>query len=138
MTNDFDSIKDCSVIMVIGSNTTEAHPVVGSFIREKVRDEDDKATLIVCDPRRIELAKDADMYLQQKIGTDVALVNGMINVIIKEGLHNKEFIENHVENFDELKKSVEKYTPEKASERLFPEEAGTRRAARPSPRGLKS
>ena len=113
MTNDFDSIKDSDVIMVIGSNTTEAHPVVGSFIRERIRGEIDKAALIVCDPRRIELANDADIYLQQKIGTDVALINCMINVILREELHNEEFIEKHTENFEELKKSVEEYTPKR-------------------------
>jgi formate dehydrogenase alpha subunit len=113
MTNDFDSINDSDVILVIGSNTTEAHPVIGSFIRERVRSGDDKAALIVCDPRKIELADDATIYLQQKIGTDVALINCMMNIIIKEELHNEEFIEKHTENFDELRKSVEKYTPQK-------------------------
>ena len=116
MTCDFNSISNSDVIMVMGSNTIEAHPVVATCIRERIRNESDKATLIVCNPRKIELANDADIYLQQKIGTDVALINCMINVIIREELHNEEFIEKHTEYFEELKKSVENYTPQKTEQ----------------------
>jgi len=113
MTNDFKSIKQADVMLVIGSNTTEAHPVLGAMIKERKRA---GAKLIVCDPRKIELAKYADVYLRQKSGTDVALVNGMMHVILRENLHNEAFIAERVENFDALKATVAAYTPEKTSE----------------------
>ena len=116
MMNDFDSIKDADVILVIDSNTTEINSDVESFIRERISDSPDNASLILCGPRRIELASNAAIYMQQKTGTDAALINCMINVIIKEELHNEEFIENHTENFDELIKSVYKYTPQAAEQ----------------------
>src|SRR5690606_33978757 len=70
----------------------------------------------VCDPRKIELAKYADVYLRQKSGTDVALVNGMMHVILRDNLHNEAFIAERVENFDAMKAMVASYTPEKTSE----------------------
>ncbi len=111
MTNDFESIKSADTILVIGSNTTEAHPVIGMMIKEQVRK---GANLIVCDPLRIELHDLATVGIQQKSGSDVALLNGMMNVILTEGLHDPKFIEERVEKFDELKAIVEKYTPEYA------------------------
>ena len=86
--------------MVIGSNTTEAHPVVGMMIKEQVRK---GAKLIVCDPRRIELHDLAAVKIQQRSGSDVALLNGMMNVILAENLHDPKFIEERVEKFEELK-----------------------------------
>jgi len=74
------------------------------------------AKLIVVDPRRTELAEEADYWLQIKPGTDIPLLNGIMHVIIKEGLYDKKFIEERTENFEELKQAVEKYTPEYASE----------------------
>jgi len=109
MTNDFDSIKHADTIMVIGSNTTEAHPVVGMMIKEQVRK---GAKLIVCDPRRIELHDLATVKIQQRSGSDVALLNGMMNVILAENLHDPKFIGERVEKFEELKSLVGKYTPE--------------------------
>lgn len=113
MTNDFESIKSADTILVIGSNTTEAHPVIGSMIKERVRA---GANLIVCDPRRIELHDLATVAIRQKSGSDVALLNGMMNVILEENLHKPEFIAERVEKFDELKELVKKYTPEYAEE----------------------
>jgi Uncharacterized anaerobic dehydrogenase len=100
MTNDFESIKHADTIMVIGSNTTEAHPVVGMMLKEQVRK---GAKLIVCDPRRIELHDLATVKIQQRSGSDVALLNGMMNVILAENLHDPKFIEERVEKFEELK-----------------------------------
>lgn len=109
MTNDLESIKHADTIMVIGSNTTEAHPVIGSMIKERVRD---GAKLIVCDPRKIELHELADVPIQQRSGSDVALINSIINVILEEHLENVEFIRERTENFEALEKIVKKYTPE--------------------------
>jgi len=110
MTNSISEIDGADAILVTGSNTTEAHPVIGSAIKRTVKFNGTK--LIVVDPRRIELAQRADIYLRQKCGTDVAWINGMMNVIIHEGLHDREFIEKRTEGFEELKKTVAKYTPE--------------------------
>jgi formate dehydrogenase alpha subunit len=113
MTNDFKSIRDADVMLVIGSNTTEAHPVIGAMIRQRKRE---GATLVVCDPRRIELAQQADIHLRQKSGTDVALVNGMMHVILRENLQDGAFIAERVENFDALREAVASYTPGRVSE----------------------
>jgi len=109
MTNSIEEILDNDAIFVIGSNTTENHPVIGTFIKRAVRN---GAKLIVADPRRIELADYADVFLQIKPGTNIALVNGMINVIIENDLYDKEFVEKNTENFEELKEVVKDYTPE--------------------------
>ncbi|MFN3283563.1 MAG: formate dehydrogenase subunit alpha, partial [Pseudothermotoga sp.] len=109
MTNNLKDILQAEVILVTGSNTTEAHPVYGSRIKKAVRR---GAKLIVADPRKIELVKYATLWLRQRPGTDVALFNGLLHVIIKEDLVNKEFISNRTTGFEELKRAIEKYTPE--------------------------
>lgn len=115
MTNSIKELeKDTKCIFVIGSNTTENHPVIGYKIKKNVRE--NGAKLIVADPRRTDLAEMATVYLQHRPGTDVALLNGMIHVIIKEGLADQEFIANRTEGYEELAKVVEKYTPEYVSE----------------------
>jgi len=115
MTN---SVRDCiqkaNVILIIGSNTTEQHPVMGYLIKHGK--EYDGTKLIVADPRKIELADYADIWMQHKCGTDVALLNGLINVILNEDLYDHEFVKNRTENFEELKKVVSAYTPEKTEE----------------------
>ena len=113
MTNTNTGFIDSDCIFVIGSNTTETHPVISTFIKNAVKK---GAVLIVADPRKIDLTKNARVHLRQKNGTDVALVNGLMNIIYKEGLCAKEFIEAHTEGFDEFVKIIEKYTPEKVSE----------------------
>jgi formate dehydrogenase alpha subunit len=113
MTNDFESIKSADTILIIGSNTTENHPVIGSFIKERKKKGD--CTLIVCDPRKIEMTKYADIHIRQKSGTDVALLNGFMHVILRDGLHDQEFIDKNVNNFDKLKETVAKYTPQYVS-----------------------
>lgn len=109
MTNSINEIKDTEVVLVTGSNTTEQHPQVGADILEAV---EKGAYLIVIDPRRIPLADYADLYLQPKAGTNVVWLNGLAHVIIKEGLYDKKFVEQRTNHFYELKKVVEKYTPE--------------------------
>ena len=114
MTNDLESINSADTILIIGSNTTENHPVIGSMIKEQKRK--GKCTLIVCDPRKIEMAKYADVYLRHKSGSDVALLNGLMHVIIRDELYAKDFVEKNVNNFEKLKETVAKYTPEYVSD----------------------
>lgn len=111
MTNPIaDITEDVDVILLVGSNPEEAHPVVGMQIRQAVA----RGTrLIVVDPRDIGLSKQADIHLKLKPGTNVAFANGMMNVIINEGLCDEEFIKNRTEGFEELKEIVMEYTPEK-------------------------
>ncbi len=109
MTNSIAEIENANVILVTGSNTTETHPIIALRIKKAVSK---GAKLILVDPREIELAKFANLHLKQKPGTDVAWLNGMMNVIIKEQLWNKEFVNTRCENFEEFRKSIEKYTPE--------------------------
>lgn len=113
MTNSIDEISNADCILVIGSNTTESHPIIGLKIKQAVKN---GAKLIVADPRRIELAKLADLHLQFRCGTDVAWLNGMAQIIISEGLCNEGFIAERCEGFEELKKAVAEYTPEKTEE----------------------
>lgn len=109
MTNNLKDILEAEVILVTGSNTTEAHPVYGSRIKRAVRK---GAKLIVADPRKIELVKYATIWLRQRPGTDVALFNGMLNVIIEENLVDEKFIAERTTNFEEVKNAIKKYTPE--------------------------
>ena len=114
MTNTIADIEKADVILVTGSNTTENHPVLSSFMKRAVTQRG--ARLILIDPRRIKLADFAEYWLRQNLGSDVAWINGMMNIIISEDLHDKAFIENRTEGFEELKKTVEKYTPEYTEE----------------------
>lgn len=113
MTNSIEEVKKADVIFVTGSNTTENHPIIGTKIKQAINN---GAKLIVAEPREIELAKYADVFLQIKPGTNIALLNGMMNVIISENLEDAEFIANRTENFEELKNVVMNFSPEKAAE----------------------
>ena len=128
MTNTiYDITHDADCILLVGSNPEEAHPVVGMQIREAVR----KGTrLIVVDPRIISLTKDADIHLQLRPGTNVAFANGMIHVILEEGLADGKFISEHTENFEELKKLAAGFTPEKVGEICHIDPDSLREAAR--------
>ncbi len=112
MTNSIDEFRDAELILVTGSNTTENHPIIGYRIREALRK---GAKLIVFDPRETWLANQAWLWCRQKPGTDVAWINGLIRIILKEGLENKKFISERTEGFEDLKKTVDKYTPEYVS-----------------------
>ncbi len=110
MTNSIDELEYTGCILAIGTNTTENHPVIGAKVKRATR----RGTkLIVIDPREIDLVKYADIWLRQNPGTDVAVFNGLMNVIINEGLYAKDYVKDRTEGFDALKKMVEKYTPEK-------------------------
>jgi len=110
MSNSYSDFEKTELFFIIGSNTTECHPVIGSIIKRRVRF--GGAKLIVADPRSIELSEYAAVRLPHNPGTDVALINGLMHVIIREGLENKEFIRERTEGFEELRQLVEKYTPE--------------------------
>lgn len=113
MTNGFDSIKEADYIFCIGSNNMEAHPLFG---RKLIQAQKNGAKLVVLDPRYTPTAKIADEYVQFKTGSDVALMNGMIKVIIDNDLQDDEFIKNRTKGFDELKETVQKYDLETVSE----------------------
>jgi len=114
MTNSIDELKNAGCIFVIGSNTSEAHPVIALNIKEAVVKNDTK--LIVADPRQIDLVRYAELHLPQKPGTDVALINAMMNVIISEKLHDSDFINDRTEGFSEFANAVKDFTPEMAEE----------------------
>ncbi|MGE4546065.1 MAG: formate dehydrogenase subunit alpha [Pedobacter sp.] len=113
MTNSISEIVNSDVIFVTGSNTTETHPVIGAKIRQAVAK---GAKLIVAEPRRIDLVKQADVFMQITPGTNVALYNGMMNVILEEGLQDEAFIKERCENYEELAKVIKEYTPERVAE----------------------
>ena len=112
MTNSIDEVLQSDVIFVTGSNTTETHPVIGAKIR---RARLNGAKLIVAEPRKIDLAATADVFLQIKPGTNVALFNGMMNVILEEGLQDQDFIDGRTEGFAELRDVIAEYTAEKVA-----------------------
>jgi len=110
MTNTIACIEKADVILITGSNTTENHPVLSSFVKRAVTQKGTK--LIVVDPRRIKITRYADIWLRQNLGTDVAWINGMMHVIIQENLYAKEYVENRTVGFEEVRQLVEKFTPE--------------------------
>ena len=114
MTNSIrDIAEDSRCVLIIGSNTTEQHPVIGTRIREAKRQRG--AKLIVADPRRIDITDYADLHLRHRPGTDIALINGLMHVIIREGWQDQEFIAGRTEGYEELRAVVAKYTPEAVS-----------------------
>jgi formate dehydrogenase major subunit len=126
---------ESDVIFILGANTTESHPVFGAAIKRAVKR---GATLIVCDPRRIELAARAHIHLQALPGTDVALMNGMLHHILAMGLEDREFIAARTHDFDRVRGAVKPYTPERASQISGVPAELIRRAAEIYARGPKS
>ncbi len=112
MTNSIEELAGTKFLLVAGSNTTETHPVIALRMKRAVRN---GATLVVVDPRKIELTRWAKRHLLIKIGTDIALFNAMANVIIREKLYDADYVRTRTEGFDELAKHVELYTPEYAT-----------------------
>ena len=110
MTNSIKEFEEADCFLITGSDTTAQHPLLGSRIINSKLERGTK--LLVVDPREIELSKYADIYLQQKNGTDVAWINGMMHVIIKEGLQDTAYINERTEGFEELQALVKEYTPE--------------------------
>lgn len=110
MSNSYSDFEKTELFFVIGSNTTECHPIIGSIIKRRVKF--NGARLIVADCRSTELGEYATVSLRHKPGTDVALLNGLMHVIIRDGLENKEFIRERTEGYEDMRQLVEKYTPE--------------------------
>jgi len=103
----FGAVKDADVVMVIGANPTENHPVAATYFKQAAK----TGTLIVMDPRGMALKRHATHMLQFKPGSDVALLNAMLNVIVSEKLYDQSYIDAHTEGFGNLKKHVEAFTP---------------------------
>ncbi len=99
--------------LITGSNTTEAHPLIASHIMEA---KERGAKIIVIDPREVQIGRLADLYLRPRPGTDVAWINGLMNVIVTEELADQEFIEKRTEGFEEMWEVVKEYTPERVEE----------------------
>ena len=109
VSNQVDDVAQAEVIIIIGSNTPENHPVAATFMKNAAKA---GKKLIVMDPRRTELARHATYYLQFKPDTDVALLNALIHTIIEEGLVNTDFVEKRTEDFDLIRQNVESFSPE--------------------------
>jgi formate dehydrogenase alpha subunit len=110
MTNSIREIPLSAGFFVIGSNTTDNHPVIGSMIKNEVINKGKR--LVVADPRRIELAKYADHFFQIKPGTNIAILNGFMHVLLREDLYDKAYVETRCEGFEGLARTLERYTPE--------------------------
>jgi formate dehydrogenase major subunit len=112
MTNSFADFAKARMFFVIGSNMTEAHPVAATFIKNAVAR---GAELCVADPRRTELADLATTHLALKVGSDIALLNGLMNVLIAEDLYDREYVKTCCNGFEELREKVKAYSPEQVA-----------------------
>ncbi len=108
MTNSLKEIEGMEVIFIIGSNTKETHPVVANQMLKAYRN---GARIIVADPRGVPMTKFAETHLKLRPGTDIALLNGMAYIIVKEGLSNEEFINEQTEGYEEWKRSLDNFKP---------------------------
>jgi len=114
MTNSFGEFENAKMFFCIGTNMTEAHPVASTFLKNAV---ERGAKLIVADPRRQPLAEFADIFAQIKVGSDIAFLNGIMNVLIKEDIYDKAFVEKNCTGFEEFRDHIiADYPPEKAAE----------------------
>ena len=115
MSNSMDDVaKEAKAFFIIGSNTTEQHPVFGTMLRRAVRFRG--AKLVVADPRKIDITDFATLHLRQRPGTDIPLLNGLMYIILEKGWEDKTFIEERTENFHEFKATVMNYPPDKVAE----------------------
>ncbi len=121
MTNSIACVEQADLFFVIGSNTTEQHPIIGARIIQVCQN---GGKLMVADNRKIRLARLADLHLRHRNGTDVALLNAMMHVIISEGLTDEEFIASRTERYEDLERLVAHYPPARAARitGLTPEE----------------
>jgi predicted molibdopterin-dependent oxidoreductase YjgC len=109
MSNSVAEIERANTLFVIGSNTTETHPIIALRMKQAVRN---GAKLIIADPRKITLVKFAHLWLRHRPGTDIALINTIMHVIVEEGLEANEFIAERTTDFDAFKKNLKTFTPE--------------------------
>jgi formate dehydrogenase major subunit len=113
MTNSFEEFSRAKMFLVIGSNMVEAHPVAATFLKNAVMN---GAGLIVVDPRRHSLVDFATLHVPIKVGSDIAFLNGVMNVLIQEDLYDKAFVNSCCAGFEQLKAKVMEYPPERAAE----------------------
>jgi formate dehydrogenase major subunit len=109
VSNPVMDVTKAEVVILIGANPTVNHPVAATWIKNAAKN---GTQLIVCDPRRSDLARVAHRFLQFKADTDVAMLNAMMNVIVTEELVDEQFIASRTIGYDELRKNVEGYSPE--------------------------
>ncbi len=128
MTNSIAEIEDTDLILITGSNTAENHPIIGRMVKRAV--DRKRAKLIIVDPRKVELTRYAHVWLRPRPGTDVAWVNGMLHVILSEGLWAKDYVAERTEGFEALREAVREYTPERVEEITGIPADELRRAAR--------
>jgi formate dehydrogenase alpha subunit len=115
MTNSMPEFEtDTNCFLIMGSNTSEGHPLIASRIMKAQMGRG--AKIIVIDPRQVQMARLADLYLPFRPGSDVAVLNGLMNVIISEGLEDQAYIAERTEGYEELKATVLTYTPERVEE----------------------
>lgn len=113
MTNSFNEFSKAKMFMVVGSNMTEAHPVAATFLKNAV---ENGAGLILVDPRKHKLADFAKVHLPLNVGSDIALLNGLMHVLITENLYDHDFVTRCCDDFDALKECVMAWPPERAAE----------------------
>ncbi len=113
MTNSFNEFQRAKMFLVIGSNMTEAHPVAATFLKNALMK---GAELIVVDPRRHALAEMANIHVPLRVGTDIALLNAIMHVLIFENMSDEAFVDRCTVGFDDLKRKVAEYPPERAAE----------------------
>ncbi|GEM_PF-4872770 len=112
-TNSFEELEEADCIFAIGSNTTAAHPIASTRL---MRCKANGGKLIVVDPRKTHISRIADIHVQHRLGRDVALLNGMMHVILKNGWHNQAFLDERTENVEAFLKRIEEYPPERVSD----------------------
>ncbi len=113
MTNSIEEIEKAPLIFIIGSNTTEAHPVISYRVKKAARE---GSTIIVADPRQIEMVEYADIWLQHYPGTDVPLINGLLHIIFRDDLWDREYVEERTEGLSELREAVADFPPDRVSQ----------------------
>jgi formate dehydrogenase alpha subunit len=126
MTNSLPELANAKCIFIIGSNTTENHPIAAKWI---FRGLENGAKLIVADPRFIQMSLLADLVVQQRLGTDVALINGLMHIILKEGWYDKEYVAERTEGFEALAAKLEDYPPDQVAQITGIDAATLRRVA---------
>ena len=109
-----DVAEQARAMLIIGSNTTEQHPVFGTLIRQAVLRRGTK--VVVADPRKIDMTEFAVLHMRQRPGTDVPLLNGIMHIVLRNGWQDQNFINERCENFEEFRETIEKYPPERVSE----------------------
>ena len=115
MSNTMDDVtSDARAMLIIGSNTSEQHPVFGTKIRQAVRRRGLK--LVVADPRRIDMVEFAVLHLRHRSGTDIALLNGLMHIILENGWEDQEYIASRTEGFDDFKATIDNYPPQVAAD----------------------